>query len=90
MQNRHHIWYPRRDYKTPTERAFRSLPCFIVWLDVEAHKLLHVHQRPPSKPKHDEMVAAIDRHKQQACACYAGERIDQIERLFGERDVQSE
>ncbi len=56
-QNRHHIWHPRRDYKTPIERSFRALPCNVVWIDEKAHTLLHIYTKPPDKPSHEEMCA---------------------------------
>ena len=70
VANRHHLWYPRASYRTSIERSFRQLPCNIVWLDERIHALIHASQRPPTKPKHDEMVAAIERHANRQCSCY--------------------
>lgn len=70
--SRHHIWYPRRDYQTRTEKVFRMLPCQVVMLDDHTHRMLHRHSEPPSKPTQDEMLQAIERHAQGLCRCPHG------------------
>jgi len=82
VENRHHLYFPRKNYRTPLERAFRNLPCHIVWLDVEAHRLLHVYSKPPTKPRRQDMELALDRHRHQSCSCYAGERVESTDKLF--------
>jgi hypothetical protein len=69
--NRHHLWWPRKDYQSPLERKFRGLSCHIVVMDVRAHQLLHILTAPPEKPSREDMKAAIERHKQKGCGCYA-------------------
>jgi len=48
--NRHHIFYPRRKYKSSTEREFRNYSGFVVPTWIPAHKLLHVEVPAPPKP----------------------------------------
>jgi hypothetical protein len=69
-KNRHHIFWPKKDYQSGIERSFRNLPCNVVWIDQYNHNLLHQYTRPPSKPSHHEMCEAINRHRQQTCSCY--------------------
>lgn len=57
-KNRHHLWWPRKSYKSQLEKEFRRL--HIVWMCVEAHKLLHATTKPPKKPSAREMRAAIE------------------------------
>lgn len=67
--SKHHLFWPRRDYHTRTEKFFRSLPCQIVLLDDFTHRMLHRHTEPPSKPSHEEMLNAIERHSLGQCRC---------------------
>lgn len=60
-KNRHHLWWPRKSYKSQLEKEFRKL--HIVWMCVEAHKLLHATTLPPKKPSAREMRQAIERKK---------------------------
>lgn len=69
--DRHHIWFPRREYTTPLERRFRQLPCNIIRMDAQAHKLLHLNMQPPRKPARDDMLTAIERHDRGLCGCNA-------------------
>ena len=68
--SRHHLWYPRRSYATPTEKTFRSLQCNIVVIDAEVHRLIHATYEPPIKPTYEEMRVAIERHRHHECGCY--------------------
>lgn len=68
--SRHHLWWPRREYKSPTQRHFRNLPCMVVEIDVETHKLIHAYNEPPIMPSHTEMTVAIERHKARECECF--------------------
>lgn len=70
MRDKHHLFWPRRNYKGKYERRFRNLPCNVVLLDEQIHSLLHTLQRPPGKPTHNEMLEAIHRHENQLCGCY--------------------
>lgn len=61
----HHIWFPRRDYKTRVEKMFRQLPCHKVEMSVEGHRRLHQlafadNGVIPTKPSKDEMIAKIN------------------------------
>lgn len=68
--NRHHLWWPRRDYQTKLERKFRQLPCNIVRMDARVHAILHLVQAPPRKPPVSFMREQVDRHKSKSCACF--------------------
>lgn len=68
--NRHHLWWPRRDYKTPVERKFRGLPCNIIVMDVRIHQALHIYGTPPTKPNLNFMRESIKRHQNKECGCY--------------------
>jgi len=74
--NRHHSLYPRRNYKTPTERKFRHHPFLINRIEVEAHTDLHAVIQPPLKLTHNQMLGAL---------CFldelAGEALQAHERL---------
>ena len=70
--NRHHVWWPRKDYKSSLERRFRGLPCQIVVMDIRTHQLLHVYTTPPTKPSRNTMRLTIERHAQKECGCYGG------------------
>jgi hypothetical protein len=55
----HHLYYPRKAYRTSVERQFRNLPenkeQICAWL----HVLEHLDNAPPEKPSRDEMLQAI-------------------------------
>ena len=68
--SRHHLWWCQKNYTTPTERKFRNLPCNVVELDFNTHKLIHLHYEPPNKPTHTDMVVAIQRHRNHECGCF--------------------
>lgn len=67
--SKHHLWWPRRDYKTDIERRFRGLPCNVVELQHDTHLLIHEYQEPPTKPLPMEMARAIRHHDQGRCPC---------------------
>lgn len=46
--NRHHIWYERRHYNTPTLRRLRNLGGFVVPTVIFDHRDMH-HKMPPMK-----------------------------------------
>lgn len=68
--NRHHLWWPRKEYETSLARKFRNLPCNVVEIDVNVHKEIHAHQKPPLKPSHTRMQEQVDSHKARVCGCY--------------------
>lgn len=69
-KNRHHLYWPARDYTSRVDKTFRNLPCNIVVMDEMAHHLFHVCSDPPWKPTRGEMLAAINRHHERRCGCY--------------------
>lgn len=60
-QDSHHVYFPRRDYKTKIEKQFRNLPENLVEMCRNDHDNLHATQTPPEKPSRDEMLVAISR-----------------------------
>ena len=68
-KNRHHCFWPRKDYKSEVEKKFRNLPCNIVWIDEMAHRLLHICSEPPRKPSIHEMHQAVHNHNKGLCSC---------------------
>ena len=48
--NRHHVWYERKGYYTPTEKVLRQLGGFVLDMYAPAHRLLHAQMRPMVKP----------------------------------------
>lgn len=58
----HHLYYPRRRYKTQVEREFRNLPENKVEMCRAAHTELHATEQIPKKPGRDEMLQAIAAH----------------------------
>lgn len=68
--NKHHVWYPRRAYRSGLAKQFRNLPCMVVRMDIEAHNMLHFLQEPPTKPSVSLMKRMIARHKARECGCY--------------------
>jgi hypothetical protein len=69
-KTKHHLWYPRFEYRGGTEKVFRNLPCNIILLDDRIHRLIHQYSMPPDKPNHNQMAEAINRHKTKQCSCY--------------------
>ena len=55
----HHLFYPRRDYRRPTERDFRELPENKEQLCRAEHDERHATELPPEKPSRVEMLGAI-------------------------------
>lgn len=58
----HHVWWPRRKYRSQVERQFRELPENKEVLCREAHDDLHATTRPPVKPPREVMIRAIGQH----------------------------
>lgn len=57
---RHHLWWPKSDYVTETEKRFRDLDVNIVLIPDCVHAILHKHQKPPQKPPVEYMEAMLD------------------------------
>ena len=55
----HHMYYPRSDYKTSTEKQYRELPHHKVRLCRNEHNEIHANEQAPTKPPYSEMVRAI-------------------------------
>ena len=56
--NTHHLWWPRKSYKSKLERLFRGM--HTVRICVEWHKHIHATTPPPRKPNAREMRQAIE------------------------------
>lgn len=50
MKNNHHVWFTRREYKTPIERKVRNMGAFIIRVNAVDHQELHANVPPPPKP----------------------------------------
>lgn len=48
--NKHHLAFERRQYKSPTEKAYRESACMKVAACVCKHVELHAMYLPPQKP----------------------------------------
>lgn len=57
--NRHHVFFPRRTYKTRIERSLRNNPLMIIRMDIEAHKELHAKVSPPLKLDPEQMMGVL-------------------------------
>lgn len=56
----HHLFYPRRAYRSGVEKRFRRLAINVVEMCVNDHRELHATQEPPVKPSRDEMLEALN------------------------------
>ena len=58
--DRHHVLYPRADYRTPHELALRRHPLLIPRMDMDVHHNgLHPNVQPPLKPHHGMIIGAL-------------------------------
>lgn len=73
-RNNHHVFFERRDYKTPTERRVRNLGAFIIRANAVDHRELHANVPPPPKPDHDQLCDLYN---------FMQERIYDVEELDG-------
>lgn len=78
----HHLYWPKRDYRSDLERRFRALPWHKVEMPVEAHELLHRLAAPPRKPSLEEMLAVVETYELQ-------ERQRRAQRLLVLRGMRS-
>lgn len=69
VTSRHHLFYPANAYKTPLERKFRQLPCNITRIDHRVHQMLHLYQKPPTKPSPQAMRRSVELHNHGECGC---------------------
>jgi len=70
---RHHVWHPRKAYKTKMEKRFRNLGCSIEMLTPEAHRERHRAEpngTPGGKPNREFMIRAIRKHENGECKCH--------------------
>jgi hypothetical protein len=58
-QDTHHTLFPRRDYKTNVERAFRELPINKVVIPRCLHDAIHASGYVPEKPFRQEMASEM-------------------------------
>lgn len=58
FQDQHHIWWPKRDYRSQLEKRFRNLPENKEVLCRYEHDLTH-YEAPPIKPSREVMAQAI-------------------------------
>jgi hypothetical protein len=57
--NKHHLFWRRDSYRTPTERKFRDTTGLVLRMTIKEHKELHANVRPPEKPNSDLMRDVI-------------------------------
>ena len=58
----HHLFYPKRAYKTEVEQEFRELPENKVQICRREHDERHATERTPDKPSRKAMVAKLGRN----------------------------
>lgn len=58
-QDEHHLYYPRKRYKSSVEKAFRQLPENREMLCRAEHDEIHATEPIPHKPSRVEMVQAL-------------------------------
>lgn len=59
QQDTHHLYFPRRIYRTREERTFRELSVNQITIPRCEHNEIHATQLPPAKPSRSEMELAI-------------------------------
>jgi len=57
--DKHHTYWPRREYTTPVEKRFRNLGANVVQMCMAEHQELHFQEQPPDKPSREIMLNAI-------------------------------
>lgn len=62
-QDKHHLWYPKREYKTGLEKRFRNLSCNVINMCMYQHQQLHLTEQPPVKPDIEVMRKVINEHR---------------------------
>lgn len=64
MLTTHHLYWPRREYSTPVEEAFRELPENKERLSRCDHDELHRNEFPPIKPNLLQMLQALNKEQE--------------------------
>ena len=59
----HHLYYPRRAYKTKLERQFRNLDENKILVCRALHNHIHATQEPPGRPSIDYMQGRVENPK---------------------------
>lgn len=59
-QSRHHLMWPRSDYRKEIDREYRNLPENKVYICRMLHDLIHL-ELPPEKPAREDMLQALGR-----------------------------
>jgi len=57
--NKHHLWWERKSYYTPTLKQLRRLGGFVIPASAYDHRLLHAQMRPmvvPMKPLAEDII----------------------------------
>ncbi len=57
--DRHHVFWPRRAFRTQVERTFRTTPSLVIPAWIPSHRLLHAELPTPPRPDRDEMLAIL-------------------------------
>lgn len=57
---KHHIWWPRRAYRSPVAKKFRNLKCNIVLVTAEEHRAIHAQRRASEMPSREQMLQKLD------------------------------
>lgn len=68
--DRHHLFWPRRDYVTRAEKDFRSLRCAQVEVYRGVHDSIHWAFPAPRKPNRHQARRFIERHQSRRCSCF--------------------
>lgn len=70
MFQRHHKYWPKRDYKTPLQRQFRQQPCNIDLVTPEEHREIHAKSRetPGGMPSREYMVQTLQACRANGCS----------------------
>lgn len=75
----HHLYFPKRDYKSNIAKRFRELRCNKVMLTHEEHKEIHAQRRASEKPTREQMLQKLDLCKDCRGNCVShSQRIDHI------------
>lgn len=53
--DRHHVFWRRKEYRSPIETRVRNLGAFVVTVNVIDHRELHANVPPPPKPDCEQL-----------------------------------
>jgi hypothetical protein len=62
FMDRQHVYHPRCEFKTPTEKKFRNLSRFVIKMCRCQHEHWDNDYQPPPKPPLEVMRLAIERY----------------------------